>query len=264
MKRETVSLKSKPDLGLCACAYGGIGWGKTLQLLTLLRCPDVEKLLIITNEPKDIKRTIIQGLKILELEDKEVDIVEFDTFDEYEEHIGNLKLAFDKGTKVYDAIGFDTLSFAASKFKVDFEDDRFDERREAGKRKDIMIDKFRVEQADWGGMASAMKRITWMLNKISKHGVYVVCNAGLTEYPTWNRTLEAAPNFQGKEYASVMAGFFDLVGLVEKNLNSESGYPPTIRFTSEDESFVCRNCHDRLAGKTAVLDWSEIIKAISS
>ena len=260
MKEQFVSLDTPSNEGICICAYGPIGVGKTDALITL---PD--KLIIISNESKDIKRTIRTALKRRGELDRKIKVVEFDVFDDYVNYLSNLREQFLDGKRPCDSIGFDTLSFVASEFKTDLEDDRYKKDYKAEKRKNLLVDRFRFEIPDWGSIASMMKRVTWLLNKLSKYGVNVVANAGMVEYPSYNKALEAAPNFQGKEYASIMAGYFDLVGIVRKNPETPSGYPPTIAFTSHDDEYVCRNCHERLEGDDGKpLNYAKILNAIKS
>jgi hypothetical protein len=262
MQEQVISLDTPVNEGVCICAYGPIGVGKTEALLTL---PD--RLMIISNEPKDIKRTLRSGLKRRKEEDRKIKVItDLGDFDSYVSYLAGLRQLFLDGKRPCDSLGFDTISFVSSEFKTDIEDDRFKKDFAADqKRKNLLVDRFRFEIPDWGSIASMMKRATWLLNKLSTYGVNVVANAGMIEYPSYNRALEAAPNFQGKEYASIMAGFFDLVGIVRKNPKTPTGFPPTIAFTSADDSYVCRNCHERTAGDAGKpVDYSKIIAAIKS
>jgi len=260
MKETVVDDKALEDAGLCVLIYGKVGVGKTESLLTLR-----DPLLIISTEPKDIKRTIKQALKRRGEKNRKITIWEFEKFDEYMQSLDALVEKYENGGRPFRSIGFDTLSFAQSKFKLDLEDDRFDLRLEQERRRDSLIDRFRMERGDWGGLGSMMVRLTALLNRISKYGVIVVATAGLMEYPSWNKLLEAAPAFQGIDYPRVMAGFFDLVGLVEPNpKNPDYPYPPIVRFVS-DGSFVARNCSDALGKKgRGVLDFEKILKVMES
>ena len=75
--------------------------------------------------------------------------------------------------------------------------------------------------------------MTAILNKFSKKGVQVVATATLTENPSWNRDLVAAPAFQG-EFVQVLSGFFDFIGLVSPNGDATNPYPPIVSFVSPD------------------------------
>lgn len=269
---EIVSLNSLVQPGLCGLLYGPMDVGKTDALLTL---PD--KLHIISTEPKDIYRTIKEHMKRNGQTDRKIMVDKIIVkpvksedeaklvFDEILEILNNIYIRLESNRKKGDpnyirSLGFDSLSFTQTLFKMDMEDSRFEDRLEEGKRDDTYIDKFRMERPDWGGLQSSMIRLTNVLNNISKFGVYVFATAISTEKVKWDRTMEAAPYFEGG-YASINAGYFDIVGFVQPGNDKNYPYPPTINFVGED--FVTRCCSDRLKKKgKGVLNLGKIIKAI--
>ena len=244
------------NLGSFWLIYGEPGIGKTYSFGTL---PD--PILAIITEPRDPRRT----LNYPEAKGKKIDFVEFETFNEYMDMLDELYQKYEEGTKPYKSICLDSLSFLQSKFKMDFEDDRFIDAIQEKKRSNLLIDKFRIEKADWGGLGSAMKRITAVLNKFSKQGVQVVATATLTENPSWNRDLTAAPAFHG-EFAQVLNGYFDFIGLVTASGDTGNPYPPVISFVSPEQDFVAKSCSNTLneKGGKGILDFKKILKLINS
>lgn len=242
------------NLGSCFLLYGKPGIGKTYSFGSL-----PEPILVIVSEPRDPRRT----LNYPEARDKKIDFVEFETFNEYMDLLDELYQKYEKGVRPYKSICLDSLSFSQATLKMDFEDDRFIDALQEKKRSNLLIDKFRIEKADWGGLGSAMKRMTAMLNKFSKQGVQVVATATLTENPSWNRDLTAAPAFQG-EFVQVLNGFFDFIGLVTANGDTTSPYPPIVSFISPEQDFVAKSCSNALneKGGKCILDFKEILKLI--
>lgn len=258
MKETKITNEVLTDAGFCAEIYGEIGCGKTTSLLDL---PD--PLLLISVEAKDIKRTIKEYMDRNGQKSRKIKVWEdFKSFDEMINKLNDLSAEYEAGKKPFNSIGFDSLSFNQQVFKIEMEDSRYKDRLESKKRVDTMIDKFRMEQADWGGIKSSMIRLTRLLNSFAKyHGVYVVATSGMTEYPKWDKSLEAAPNFEGG-YSSISAGFFDLVGFVQKDKSKpDYPYPPMISFVGDE--FVTRCCSDKLIkNKKGPLHWGKIISVL--
>lgn len=277
MNTETVSLLNRKETGRCMLTYSDSSIGKSFQALTL---PD--NLLFINTEKKPAQDVIYEALQLRNELDRNVTLWEFETFDEYVEQIGNLKLQYDLGQFPYRSIFFDGLSFMQSEFKLNMEDSRFGDALKEKKRDNILSDRFRLDQSDYGGLASMMKRVTFLLNRISLKGVNVVCTAWAMERPKWNMSLDYAPYFVGKEYSNIMMGYFNMVGLLVKNPNTETGYPPVIRYVSTSQhNFLARAGNYKLAnnyypvndetGKIAgywkgatELDYTKIINVITS
>lgn len=236
MNTEIVSLSNRKETGRCFVTYSPSGYGKSFTALSL---PD--NLLFINAEKKAAQDVIYEALELRGEPDRKVDLWEFETFDEYRDNIGNLKLQYDLGHFPYRSIFFDGLSFAQSEFKLAMEDDRFKDALKEKKRDDLLSDRFRLEIADFGGLASMMKRITFLLNAISRKGVNVVCTAWAMERPGWDKSLDFAPYFVGKEYSNIMMGYFNYVGMLVKNPNTVTGYPPVIRYVpTYQHNFLAR------------------------
>src|SRR5208337_195520 len=111
------------------------------------------------------------------------------------------------------------LSFLQTKFKEDFEDSRFDlgltevDGKGIVKRTDTIADRFRIEMQDWGGLSSAMSRITSTLVNFTVYDIDVIATAHETENPKYNHALEVGPSFQGKKgYVEIFSGFWGFIG----------------------------------------------------
>lgn len=242
---EIITLQDRKPSGRCILIYGAPGVGKSFSALSL---PD--DLLIINAEKKSVNDVIYEGLELRNEPERKIYKKEFNNFDEILNFLGDLKLQYKVGNKPYQSIFFDGLSFAQSDFKLSMEDDRHlsslvDPNK---KREDVLSDKFRLEQSDWGGLASMMKRITSLLNRLSLSDINIVCSAWSMGNPSYDKTIDFAPHFVGKEYSKIIMGYFNIIGLVVPNPNTGTGYPPIIRFKPTfQHNFVARGGHTKLS-----------------
>ena len=248
MKTYSMSERDRKK-GYCFLIYGEPGVGKTVSLATL-----PEPILIIVTEPRDPRVSISSVYP-----ERDITFIEPETFDEYIQFLSELKTSYDEKRGEYRSVAIDSLSFIQSKFKIDMEDSRFEKSVKKQSRDELFVDRFRMELGDWGGISSAMKRVIWLLNQLSKYGVIVVATATLTENPSWNRDLVAAPFLMGRELPSIINAYFDFIGLVEKG----NPYPPTVSFFSQDGSFLAKSCNRNLSGK-GILDFQKIISRLES
>jgi len=232
--------------------YGKPGVGKTFSLGTL-----PEPIHIIVTEPRDPR------VSLLPFKNKDMTFAEVGDFDDAIAYLAKLNSGADEGKLRYKSIAFDSLSFIQSRIKLDMEDARFAAGVKKERREDLLVDRFRIEVGDWGGISSAMKRITYLLNQLSKYGIVVVVTATLSEFPSWNKELVAAPSFLGREFPAVINGYFDFIGLVEEGPTEP--YPPVISFISKDGSFMAKSCSIGLnkTGGRGTLDFEKILKVIS-
>lgn len=263
------SLDDNLPIGLCSLYYSKPGVGKTSSFATLAEAlkkkgpikiyyteerNPLQPLMAAYPELKDVIRTII--------------FTRFDTFDEYLDDINQLLIRYEKGERPYAAIGCDSITFIQQLFKTAMEDDRFDDRLSDGKRSNLLIDRFRVEMSDWGGLGSMMKRFTKALQSFSAdYGVPVVCMGTLAEYPSYNKAMEAAPAFQGKDYSDSFTGYFDFIGLVRDSDNEDRPYPPHVSYKSKHDDFIAKSVSRTLNEKQVKfgyvpLDFRKILKAI--
>jgi hypothetical protein len=259
MPQATI-IKSDTDVdpGLCILEYSLMGIGKTDSILTL---PD--PLLIISNEEKDIKRTIKEHMKRNNQKDRNIEVRDhYKNFDDYLTDLNALDAEYKSGNKPFRSVAFDTLSNVQSNFKIELEDSRV-----AGEPAVDPWDIFHMEKGDaytfWRGVGSLMIRLTKVLNRLSKYGVYVLVTSMETAFPKYDKTLEAAPDFEGG-FQSKAGGYFDLVVRLTPGEDEVYPYPPIIHFTGKD--IVTRCSSDALIrkGKGVLKDWKLILKMIES
>ena len=100
-----------------------------------------------------------------------------------------------------------------------------------------------------------------MLMKFTWFGINVICTAGMPDDTEgWSITK---PYLIGKAYPSLLSGYFDFIGYVEKDMSVDTGYPPTVQF--EETAKLKAKCGDtRLAGKGGTLDWTSIFELLNS
>jgi len=245
--------------GMCFLIYGAFGVGKTDSLGTL---PD--PIFYIGTEPRD-PRIVLKRHK-----EKEFSWRFPESFDETIELLSLIETSTKAGKFKFRSVAFDSLSFTQGSYKLDLEDDRYTERVRTEKAREGLIDRFRIDEADWGAVGSIMKRITSSLNRLSQYGIIVVATATEMQSPRWNRELVAAPAFQGREYPMLVNGYFDFIGYVERSWWIEEKedtkiiHPATVSFVSPpDEPYVAKSCSIKLSlhGK-GPLDFQKILSAI--
>ena len=98
------------------------------------------------------------------------------------------------------------------------------------KGKDLTM-RAKMTQEGYGALSKQMSRLMKGLENLTKAGIDVVCTARDQENPKWDRNLACAPALSGKEFPRDFKGFFDFIGLVETNIDSETGivvYPPLV------------------------------------
>ena len=259
MRSEVVTLETLVQPGLCILLYGPWGSGKTTAVMDL-----PGKLLIYSTESKDIKRTIHEWYKRNpDQKDKYIKVKYVSDFEDVLGDINRLNMAYESGKRPFDSVGFDTLSFQQMKNKLGFEDSRYEDAiipdaKGKARREETLIDRYRLEIADWGGVKSTMVRLTGAFAALARHDVYVMCTSAMTEKPKIDRSLDGAPDFEGG-FASIAAGFFDLVGAVLPGENEDYPYPPVVTFNHPD--YVTRCCSDKLMKKQfGLLNMKKIIE----
>ena len=240
--------------GYCFLIYSKPNYGKTHSFGTLQG-----KTKLIVTEPKDSR-------SVLGYAGENVDYVECDNFDEYMELLVGMEREAREGTLAYDNIGFDSLSFLQSRFELELEDNRYEARTEKEKARAGLIDRFRIDQADWGGLASILIRISSSLNRLSKYGKVCIATATEVENPKFDMSVTYAPSFTGRKFPSVVNGFFDLIGrVIEPWAIREDGTvrPPAVSFVSDNGDFIAR-CTGKLApkGKRLPLDYAKILNVL--
>jgi len=253
--------------GSCILVYGPTGSGKTRSALTL---PD--PICYINKEPKDprlVHASVEHGKKIT--------YYEADGFNDMMEFLHEQVMLASKGQCEFESFFHDGLTFSASVYRNLLEDDRYkanlmEDPNSKKYPRPGMVDRFNMEQKDWGILSSMMARETYLLNKLSKFGKVVVSTAIDAEFPKWNQSIRIAPALMGKEFPKLIHGYFDLIGYIVVPFHVIDGkiITPRVSFISPDDglsnSYMARS-NEKLAEAELKmgpppLDWSKILKVI--
>jgi hypothetical protein len=225
-------LKQERPTGDQILLYGEANVGKSVT--TIQTAPDPIHYLMV--EPKDVRKMIIASGR-----DVKIDFGFYEGFQALLEHVLDPK-HFPGQTIVLDSL----THLIGIHLSAELEDESYDAlekkyKKEGGKIDKPMVMRSKMSEEAYGALAREMLRLTQALAKLSQLGKTVVCLARLEQNPKWNRDLQAAPAFKGKEYARHFAGFFDFIGLVEPRVdkNGDNIYPPLVSF-QDDGSFVSR------------------------
>lgn len=226
-------LEKKQPTGDNILLYGEANVGKSVT--TIQTAPDPIHYLMM--EPKDVRKMITAANR----PDLRIDFGFYEGFQELLEHILDPK-HFPGQSVVLDSI----THLIGIHLSAELEDESYEAldkkmRKDGGKIDKPMVMRSKMSEEAYGALAREMLRLTQALARLSQLGKTVICLARLEQNPKWNRELQAAPAFKGKEYAKHFAGFFDFIGLVEPRVdeNGNNIYPPLVSF-QDDGSFVSR------------------------
>ena len=174
------------------------------------------------------------------------------------------------GTFKYKSIMFDSLSFWMN---IKLYGEMVDQTKDAEifkKSKRPLVDGVRADEALYGGLAERMQRTVKPLKILSQMGILVVCLAYLDEYPKWDKTLAAAPNFIGRAFNRNYEQHFDVIGLIRNRLKKDDGgntitphqiiYPPLVSVKSPDDDFVCKWTGRNIKGNSFPLDFKKMFQ----
>ena len=236
------SLGSDLPIGKSFLLYSEPGVGKTSSLVTLAEHLG-KPIKVYYAEKRNPLQPMLASYPELKKTISTIKFSRFDTFDGYLDDANALLKRYEDGERPFAALGFDSLTFSQQLFKSDMEDDRFQDRLSENKRSDLLIDRFRVEMSDWGGLGSMMKRLTKILQTFScDYGLPLVCMATLSEFIKYSSgDATTGPSFQGKDYADSFTGYFDFIGKVQQSDKDNKPYPPHVFFKSEDGDFVAKS-----------------------
>ena len=245
--------------GITMLIYGGFGQGKTYSSTTL-----PGKTAYIATEPRDHRLVI--G-KFIEEHPEQVDSFLPAGFDDLMENFNTWLQQAEKGELPYQNVFFDSASFFMTQLKMQYEDDRLMDRvRDKRTLGELITDRYKLVDADVGGLASAMTRLVAAMNRMAIYNVNIIWTATVVENPKYNMALSAAPSFLYRAFPQVVGGFFDFIGfIIEPWRIKDDGSikPPVISFISSDDSFTAKCCSTALARKNpAPLDFGKIFKVI--
>jgi hypothetical protein len=207
----------------------------------------------------------------------DVTFADVDDVDDILDFLGEQLLELNKGNFPYRSIGFDGASYTMivlMRIKAE------DQTKAAGTfQKDVkvgqttvkqfsreFIDSTKLDPAAWGAFASKMFRITRSLKLFSKAGIPAVMTALLDKDVKWDNSgkFVAGPLFGGKEFPRSVSGFFDLIGLMEPNIqNGTIVYPPIVKFGPPNSGFVCKWTGPEMKSPVGPLDFGKILQVFN-
>jgi len=240
--------------------YSAWGVGKTFSLGTL-----PGKTMIVLAELKNINRVLgwAKGkYKLYPLAVIEDGETRHRTYDEFMDQMNQWLIQAQNGKKPFDNLAIDSLSELQSIYGEKVEDDTFERRLEEKDKTERMfrrpiIERFYKPRDSYIPLNSVMKRTTKMFQRFNWYGINVICTSGIADnIDEW--TIKE-PFLIGKEYPSLLSGYFDFVGYVTPGKNV---YPPVVQFVS-DGTFKAK-CGDTRLAKSGggELNWEKIFSKL--
>jgi len=245
--------------GYCVLVYAPPNYGKTHGVLTLSG-----RTRLINFEAKD-PRNVIGGHPEIQIYD------DFQGFDEIMDTVASWVEEARSGKANYNNLFLDGTSFQMGKFKMDFEDSHYAKKLERDKKKPFLFDRFGLGDdalQGWGALASAMKRMCDMANRMTKFGVNVIMTAWELENPKFSgiagESLDYGPSYVGREFPNLLAGYFDLIGriVVPPRFSDGKVERPIISFVQNNKygKYLCRATGKLTpVGDEVPLDWGQIL-----
>jgi len=207
--------------------YGDSGTGKSVT--TIQTAPD--PIMYIMAEGRDVHKMLLAA-------DRPNVRIRFGYYEGWDDFID--MFAHPSNFEPYKTIVVDSLShLMAICLSDEILEEGYDALADAKKEKDLAM-RVKMSKEGFGTLSGQMLRFTDMATNLTHMGKIVVCLARIESAPKFNRALQGAPVFKGQEYGKHFAGFFDFIGMVERNV--EGGrvvYPPLISFES-DGSFLAK------------------------
>ena len=141
------------------------------------------------------------------------------------------------------SFAFDNLSLLQFEFREGFQEEFYEVEASKPKAQLVFGDRFRMDRQRWGGLSSAMVRVSKHLSKLSRTGCPVVVAC-------WDDpdAMSPSPLLIGKEFKRLVAGFFNNIGYVEPRVDQQGNvqYPPKVHFLPSGNLSLCR-CNPLLA-----------------
>jgi len=199
-------------IGRFILIYGDMGVGKTCSALQSLW----GKTCAILIEPRDIKLNIEASGRNIE----DIGIAEYEDFQDMREFIADTNNFKDYDNILFDSLSHSLLLVGREISKNDFDAKYSKELGNEGGRGNIdkaLAKEMKMSLEDFGAMAESGIEIIRLLGLLVRMGKTVVCTARIDEPDIVRQNMgqTIAPLFKGKMFGQDMAGWFDLIGLVE-------------------------------------------------
>ncbi len=220
--------------GRMVLIYGPTGVGKTASSLA----SSFEPILTVWNEQRDQTHTLKAVDQAIGRE-VQVDSAPHTSWDDTMDWLRNID-----NTKNYATLNIDNLSYLMNVgLKSEIEDEIFDARDP--KKKDVkkLINATKLTLEGYGALAGQMNRLFLLLGQHAKAGRIVIITALSIDKPTWDADLASAPLLAGKEFASNMPSYMDLIGYARAKFepNGKPSYPPQVSFQRRStDVFECK------------------------
>ena len=236
--------------GAMVLIYGPTGSGKSTTAIQTSPLP----ILHINFEP----RSIAPSIRAANRKDLQLDCIDYTSYPALVEFLAN-----SKNVKPYRTVIFDSLTHFLIDLSQEIESENFDSKSEAEKSVKPLTGQSKLTLEGYGVLATLSFRVLGMLGRLSRnHGKVIICICLLSENPKYNRALGGGPSLKGRELASSMFGYFDLVGCVSSRQNGDNriAFPPLVRFTSPDDSFVAKYTGPPNAKTQGILNIQKILE----
>jgi len=140
--------------GSCFLTYGDYGFGKTYGLSTL-----PGKTWIVVTEPRDPRQVLAHALDHMEFTIPE-------SFNDLMDSLNKWNELAQDGKFPFDNVALDSASFLMALYRLQIQDDRFDERI-SGKKivTESLLEIGMMQDRDWGVLSGIMQRVTQLLNR---------------------------------------------------------------------------------------------------
>lgn len=235
--------------------YGPPAVGKTYALGSLCT---LGKTLIINCEQRNVA-AVLRDFR----DSKNLYLHDLRSYDDARELLGTLAEEGLNGRIKYKFVCIDGSTTLQRRLLSELEDDHTNRLLE--KEKDVsLVDRYDLgEWKGWKALSARMWRLHNDLNHLTIYGVHTFFTCGVIENPRWNRDIEHAPAFVGKDYPVNLPYLPDHIGYLSFNHDDDGNimYPSLVSFACNDDTFLAKTNQERLR-RTGPFNLPKIIKVL--
>ena len=223
------------NIGSISLFYGLTGVGKTTSIFA--SAP--EPLLYIPIEQRDWRRSFEEAHR----PDLKFSVAIYENWMDFIKFLNDFR-----NFEGFNSIAIDSTTYMSEvSLYTEIADEQFASREDKKASDKPLTSQTKLSQEGYGGLADQMARMMIPLGRLSmEHGKFIILTALEEQSPSWDRGLSAAPALAGKKFPSIVPGWLDLIGKVERRYDAETGgitFPPLVRFeprVGENNRFVCK------------------------